>query len=588
MFNFPIKTKNIKLLIYTGLLFVLTLSVSGTSFAENVTPASSNGMSFVRNIGGASAGDALSAPSSIATDSLGNMYVVDIDRSKVLKYDPSGNYVSDIGDQSGDGKLDSPSSVAIDISRNYYVMDMDNDRVVKFDSDGNYVSQFGSTGSGDGQFEDAGYIALDSHGNVYVSDWGNHRISKFDRFGNFILHFGSEGSGDSYLEGPSGVTIDDSGKVYVADTNANSIKVFDSDGNYVSKFGSTGYGDGQLNDPTAVVIDASGNSFVSDWSNNRVQKFDTNGVYLSQYASDWDVSGDGQFSIIYNLGIGKDGLIYVPDMQNGRIVVLQDDDYVAPIDLDSDKDGVLDTIENAGPNNGDANNDGILDKYQTKVTTYKIDGTDSYTTLVNAGCSENSSVSGLSVSSLSATDSGFDYPFGLTDFTLQCQPGESANIEKFIFTNESADGFTVRKYRPATETYENLPGATVESLTIGSSQALKLSYSITDGGDLDDDGIVNGLISDPVGLAVVHIADQNTENMNSFGGLNNSGELNSSGGLNSLTGSKNSVSGTLATTGARGTSNQINFAVLFVFVGIGMALIRKYERVISLVRFRKN
>ncbi len=50
MFNFPIKTKNIKLLIYTGLLFVLTLSVSGTSFAENVTPASSNGMSFVHDL----------------------------------------------------------------------------------------------------------------------------------------------------------------------------------------------------------------------------------------------------------------------------------------------------------------------------------------------------------------------------------------------------------------------------------------------------------------------------------------------------------------------------------------------------------
>ena len=162
-------------------------------------------------------------------------------------------------------------------------------------------------------------------------------------------------------------------------------------------------------------------------------------MYLSQYASDWDVSGDGQFSIIYNLGIGKDGLIYVPDMQNGRIVVLQDDDYVAPIDLDSDKDGVLDTIENAGPNNGDANNDGILDKYQTKVTTYKIDGTDSYTTLVNGGCSENSSVSGLSVSSLSATDSGFDYPFGLTEFS----PGFRLKIDLPQQQVARPDGHTI-------------------------------------------------------------------------------------------------------------------------------------------------
>lgn len=44
--------------------------------------------------------------------------------------------------------------------------------------------------------------------------------------------------------------------------------------------------------------------------------------------------------------------------------------------------------------------------------------------------------------------------------------------------------------------------ATVQQSSIGGSSALLLSFDITDGGALDNDGVANGVIVDPTGLAV--------------------------------------------------------------------------------------
>ncbi|MDQ5913904.1 MAG: Fibronectin type-III protein, partial [Patescibacteria group bacterium] len=46
-----------------------------------------------------------------------------------------------------------------------------------------------------------------------------------------------------------------------------------------------------------------------------------------------------------------------------------------------------------------------------------------------------------------------------------------------------------------------VPGATTTNLTVGGSQVTRASYQIQDGSDLDDDGISDGNIVDPVGLA---------------------------------------------------------------------------------------
>lgn len=59
-----------------------------------------------------------------------------------------------------------------------------------------------------------------------------------------------------------------------------------------------------------------------------------------------------------------------------------------------------------------------------------------------------------------------------------------------------------RKYNSITKQYGNVIDAIIiEDITDG-KHVLILSYQITDGGVLDEDGIANGEVLDPVGLAV--------------------------------------------------------------------------------------
>ena len=112
-----------------------------------------------------------------------------------------------------------------------------------------------------------------------------------------------------------------------------------------------------------------------------------------------------------------------------------------------------------------------------------------------------------SESSKAAQDSGYTYPAGLVNFTAAC---ESAAV-KLFFYGES-DTMTVRKFFPSTNTYSTISSATKTSQTIGGQAATVVTYTVTDGGELDVDGADNGVIVDPVGLGQVQgLSDTGTQ-----------------------------------------------------------------------------
>ena len=59
-----------------------------------------------------------------------------------------------------------------------------------------------------------------------------------------------------------------------------------------------------------------------------------------------------------------------------------------------------------------------------------------------------------------------------------------------------------RKYQAATNTYSEIPGATITQVTIDGHTVTKVTYNVTDGGALDEDGSANGMIIDPSGPAI--------------------------------------------------------------------------------------
>ena len=103
---------------------------------------------------------------------------------------------------------------------------------------------------------------------------------------------------------------------------------------------------------------------------------------------------------------------------------------------------------------------------------------------------------------LTTQDGDYQYPLGLVDFCLTVPTSSTQDITLTFETELTPSDVVARKYNSITKQYGNVIDAIIiEDITDG-KHVLILSYQITDGGVLDEDGIANGEVLDPVGLAV--------------------------------------------------------------------------------------
>lgn len=259
-----------------------------------------------------------SAPYSVATDALGDVYVVDQNHHRIQKFDRLGKFLLQWGWIGvGNGQFFYPAAVATDASGDVYVADNGNHRVQKFSSSGAYLTQWGTYGSGDGEMSSPSGIATDGAGNVYVSDTFNRRIQKFTSSGTFLTKWGSAGTDNGQFAYPFGIGTDPSGNVYVADGSNHRIQKFTSTGAYVTQWGSIGASAGYFNLPLDVKCDGAGNVYVVEQNNHRVQKFTATGTYLTQWGTNG--TGDGQFFNPAGLALDAAANIYVADQTNNRM-----------------------------------------------------------------------------------------------------------------------------------------------------------------------------------------------------------------------------------------------------------------------------
>ena len=157
------------------------------------------------------------------------------------------------------------------------------------------------------------------------------------------------------------------------------------------------------------------------------------------------------------------------------------------------------------PNNGDANGDGIDDSYQAYVKSLPNDSevwstietpADSNCTIENPQWSNPYSTQ---------TDTGFAPQLTTTTgFDVYCPTaGMTVPItviyDKVYDTSKSV----LRYYNPTTKTFQTVSGATFGTRIIGGVTKTTVTYSTTDGGTLDSDGIANKIIKDPIMLSDV-------------------------------------------------------------------------------------
>lgn len=94
------------------------------------------------------------------------------------------------------------------------------------------------------------------------------------------------------------------------------------------------------------------------------------------------------------------------------------------------------------------------------------------------------------------------YPLGLVNFIASVNNTNPVDVTLQFVTDLAPEQVVARKYSPSSKSYADIPSATISRSTVNGQSALTLNYKVTDGGPLDEDGIVNGEIVDPVGLAV--------------------------------------------------------------------------------------
>lgn len=217
-----------------------------------------------------------------------------------------------------------PYGVAVNSLGQIYVSDTGKDRVLIFDADGNLLAKWDKQGSGEGEFKTLGFggLAIDAADNVFVVDNENHRIQKFDKDGNFILQWGSEGTGDSQFVRAIGIAVDADGNVYVTDDGNPFVQKFDNNGVFIMKFGGDGSGGGKFKHATGIAVDAQGNIFVADYETKYVQKFDATGTFIKAWKMGEDISLPGTPE---GIAVDAESNVYVTDYDLGRLQVFDND-----------------------------------------------------------------------------------------------------------------------------------------------------------------------------------------------------------------------------------------------------------------------
>jgi sugar lactone lactonase YvrE len=294
----------------------------------------------------------LNAPSGVAVDDAGDLYIADQNNFRIRKVIAPGTTHAIIGTVAGNGTasnysgvnlsphsamLANPSGAVMDAAGILYLADLNNSRVLKVVAPGTPLASIevvagdGTYGfSGDGgdpkaaQFKNPFGLALDGEGNLYIADIGDSRIRKVTAPGTgsaiieTVAGNGSQGfSGDgddpelAQLASPFSLAVDAAGSLYIADRENHRIRKVTAPGtaqaiiDTVAGSGSQGFsGDGgdpkaaQLGSPLGVALDLYGNLYITDTANQRIRKVTAPG---NAQAIIETVAGNG------NQGFGGDG-----------------------------------------------------------------------------------------------------------------------------------------------------------------------------------------------------------------------------------------------------------------------------------------
>jgi NHL repeat len=299
-------------------------------------------------------------PAAIVTDAVENFFIADSANHAIRKIATNGAVttfagklgVSGIVNANGtNAQFNAPSGLAFDASGNLFVSDTGNHVIRKITTAGAVSTFAGVAGSGgflDGANGNAFFssplgIAVWTNGNVFVADSGNHCIRKIAGgavttfAGNPQVWGSADGVGTNALfNSPCGLAFDANGNLFVSDANNDTIRKILTNGivtTFAGAAGQDGAADGVLSlarfrSPASLAFDKKGNLFVADSFNQTVREISSNGI-VSTVCGAPEISGaaDGtngvaRFFNPYGLAVAADGSLVVADAYNQLVRVV--------------------------------------------------------------------------------------------------------------------------------------------------------------------------------------------------------------------------------------------------------------------------
>ena len=251
-------------------------------------------------------------PVDVATDSSGNVYVLEYGYTRIKVFNSSGSYIRSFG-RAGSRCNEWNSAKVFTIYNDIiYLADMYGQRVIAMDLNGNCISQSQRTPS---LYPEA--IAVNNTHVMVGGFWNNYSIEKFSRSG--LRYLGRQAISTSQVYNTYGMSFNRAGnRLLITSFYGSKLSEFNVDGNgWLSYRGSTtgGYSsaNGRFYYPRDAGYDSNGNIYGTDRNNNRLTKFNSNYVYQARVGS---YSTSSAFNGSWGMHIDSSDNIYVADLYN--------------------------------------------------------------------------------------------------------------------------------------------------------------------------------------------------------------------------------------------------------------------------------
>lgn len=195
--------------------------------------------------------------------SIGEVFVLDIDRATLHKFDAVGRFIRSVG---GPGSERDGFATPTDLSAadgiNVFIADRGNQRIVQYDRSLNYVTSLNVAPSPEaGSTSDAGLwypisVSVSPHGELFILEESQRQVIRINPFKSqntlsdlsTLLRFGGFSSGRGNLLEPYQIEVNSAGLVFVSDVQQRCVAAYDQFGNYITLVGK-----GTLHQPKALA-----------------------------------------------------------------------------------------------------------------------------------------------------------------------------------------------------------------------------------------------------------------------------------------------------------------------------------------------